>query len=374
MKTVEAQTLTSLSPVLPSGSTKKPATTKQPNTKQLFKEFKTKLTDSPTGSPDTDLIKAIDDIKKSAKDIYKFAYKKIQDYQKELDKIATQLEEGVKNKGFFGEGINAVVVRPIVKLIRSLVSVDPLLVVDQLNDNSIFNIYDLLDNANVIPEGNQYLQTISNFYDWIQVVADLKPFVFGGEVDPYTYIEAATDLAYALKESTIVGQIPSLDVFNASLMSAYIMSKAGAPIARYMGNPKGGLKLFGFQPEADKTKITEFIDKHYADLNKEINNAIIAGNTKANEILNTIGNKFPWVKTFSEKSDLSATELYLMEHTKDIIINKLKIYNIVYRAFKTFKNGQKWGVIRAQVNWGTLSQSDKQFINALVENFKKTNL
>ncbi len=374
MKTVEAQTLTSLSPVLPSGSTQ-PTTTKQPaTTKQLFKEIKTKLTDSPTGGPDTDLIKAIDDVKKNAKDIYNFAYKKIQNYQKELDKIATELEEGVKNKGIFGPGINALVVRPIVKLIRSLVSLDPLLVVDQLNDNSIFNFYDLLDNMNVIPEGNQYLQTISNFYDWIQVIADLKPFVFGGEVDPYTYIEAATDLAYALKESTIVGQIPSLDVFNASLMSAYIMSKAGAPIARYMGNPQGGLKLFGFEPEKNKTKITEFIDKHYADLNKEINNAIISGNTKAYEILNTIGNKFPWVKTFSEKSNLNANEMYLMEHTRDIIINKLKIYNIVYRAFKTFKNGQKWGVIRAQVNWDTLSQGDKQFINTLVENFKKTNL
>lgn len=374
MKTVEAQGLMSLSPVLPSSSTNQPATTKQPTTKQLFKKFKTKLTDSPTGSPDTDLIKALDDVKKNAKDIYNFAYKKIQNYQKELDKIATELEQGVKNKGFLGEGINAVVVRPIVKLIRSLVSLDPLLVVDQLNDNSIFNIYDILDNANVIPEGNTYLQTISNFYDWIQVVADLKPFVFGGEVDPYTYIEAATDLAYALKESTIAGQIPSLDVFQASLMSAYLMSKAGAPIARYLGNPKGGLKLFGFQPESDKTKITEFIDKHYADLNKEINNAIIAGNTKAYEILNSIGNKFPWVKTFSEKSNLNANEMYLMEHTRDIIINKLKIYNIVYRAFKTFKNGQKWGVIRAQVNWDTLSQNDKQFINALVENFKKTNL
>ena len=75
MKTVEAQGLMSLSPVLPSSSTNQPATTKQPTTKQLFKKFKTKLTDSPTGSTDTDLIKALDDVKKNAKDIYNFAYK-----------------------------------------------------------------------------------------------------------------------------------------------------------------------------------------------------------------------------------------------------------------------------------------------------------
>lgn len=333
-----------------------------------------KLTDSPTGNPDTDLQKVINDIKKNAKEIYNFAYKKIENYQNKLDKIAIALEESVDNKGIIGQGINSVIVRPIVRFLKSLVTLNPDQVAEQLSNNSIFNIYDLLDNANIIPEGSPYLQTISNFYDWVQVYTDIKPFVLKKETDLYSYIEAATDLAFALKESTIAGQIPSLDILNTSLMSAYIFSKAGAPLARYFGNPKGGLKIFGFEPERDQTKITKFFEDYQDNVNKEVNKAIVDGNTKVIEILNTIGNKFPWVKSFSSKSNLSANEMYLMENTKDIIINKLKIYNIVFRAFKTFKNGQKWGVIRAQLNWNSLPQHDKEFTNSLVENFKKTNL
>lgn len=333
-----------------------------------------KLTDSSTGNPDTDLQKIISDIKKNAKEIYNIANNKIASYQKEIDKIAIALEENVDKKGLVGQGINAVIVRPIVRFLKSLVTLNPDQVAEQLGDNSIFNIYDILDNANLIPEGSPYLQTISNFYDWVQVYNDIKPFLLKKETDPYSYIEAATDLAFALKESTIAGQIPSLDVLNASLMSAYIFSKAGAPLARYFGNPKGGLKIFGFEPERDQTKITKFFEDYKDSVDKEINKAIIEGNTKVIEILSTISNKFSWVKSFSNKTNLSANEMYLMENTKDIIINKLKIYNIIYRAFKTFKNGQKWGVIRAQVNWDNLPQQDKEFVNALVENFKRTNL
>lgn len=333
-----------------------------------------KLTDSATGSPDADLQKAINDIKKNAKQIFELAKTKIASYQKELDKIAITLEEGVDKKGLIGQGVNAVVIRPIVRFLKSLVTLNPDQVAEQLSENSIFNIYDFLDNTNVIPEGNPYLQTISNFYDWVQVYNDIKPFVLKKETDPYSYIEAATDLAYALKESTIAGQIPLLDVLNTSLMSAYIFSKAGAPLARYLGNPKGGLKLFGFEPERDKTKITKYFEDYQNEVNQEINKAIIEGNTKVIEILNTIGNKFPWVKSFSSKTEPTANEMYLMEHTKDVIFNKLKIYNIVFRAFKTFKNGQKWGVIRAQVNWDILPKQDKEFVNSLVENFKRTNL
>ena len=333
-----------------------------------------KLTDSATGSPDADLQKVINDIKNNAKEIYDFAYKKIASYQKQIDKIAITAEQYIDSKGLIGQGINAVVIRPVVRFLKSLATLNPDQVAEQLSENSIFNIYDLLDNSNVIPEGSPYLQTISNFYDWVQVYNDIKPFVLKKETDPYSYIEAATDLAFALKESTIAGQIPSLDVLNTSLMSAYIFSKAGAPLARYLGNPKGGLKLFGFEPERDKTKITKYFEDYQNEVSQEINKAIIEGNTKVIEIINTIGNKFPWVKSFSSKTEPTANEMYLMEHTKDVIFNKLKIYNIVFRAFKTFKNGQKWGVIRAQLNWESLPQKDKEFVNTLVQNFKKTNL
>lgn len=332
-----------------------------------------RITDSPTGSPDADLQKAINDVKKNAKQIFELAKTKIASYQKELDKIAITLEEGVDKKGLIGQGINAVVVRPIVRFLKSLVSLSPDEVAETLNNNSIFNIYDILDNINAIPEGSPSLQTISNFYDWIQVYNDIKNLI-NKETDPYHYIEAATDLAYALKESTIAGQIPSLDVFNASLMSAYIFSKAGAPIARYLGNPKGGLKLFGFEPERDKTKITKYFEDYQNEVHQEINKAIVEGNTKVIEILNIIGNKFPWIKSFSSKTEPTANEMYLMENTKDVIFNKLKIYNTILRTFKTFKNGQRWGVIRAQVNWDNLPKQDKEFVNSLVENFKRTNL
>ena len=331
------------------------------------------ITDSPTGSPDADLQKAINDIKKNAKQIFEHAKTKIASYQKQLDKIAISLEEGVDKKGFIGQGINAIVVRPIVTFLKSLVSLSPDEIAETLNNNSILNMYDILDNINAIPEGSPNLQTISNFYDWIQVYNDIKNLI-NKETDPYHYIEAATDLAYALKESTIAGQIPSLDVFNDSLMAAYFFSKAGAPIARYLGNPKGGLKIFGFEPERDKTKITKYFEDYQNEVNQEINKAIIEGNTKVIEILNIIGNKFPWVKSFSSKKNLSANEMYLMEHTKDVIFNKLKIYNTISRTFKTFKNGQRWPIIKAQLNWDSLSQQDKEFVNSLIENFKKTNL
>jgi hypothetical protein len=333
-----------------------------------------KITDSPTGSPDADLQKAINDVKKNAKQIFELAKTKIASYQKELDKIAITLEEGVDKKGLIGQGINAVVVRPIVRFLKSLVTLNPDQVAEQLSENSIFNIYDLLDNANIIPEGSPYLQTISNFYDWVQVYNDIKPFLLKKETDPYSYIEAATDLSFALKESTIAGQIPSLDVLNTSLMSAYIFSKAGAPIARYLGNPKGGLKLFGFEPERDKTKITKYFEDYQNEVHQEINKAIIEGNTKVIEILNIIGNKFPWIKSFSSKTEPTANEMYLMENTKDVIFDKLKIYNTILRTFKTFKNGQRWPIIKAQLNWDSLSQQDKEFVNSLIENFKKTNL
>lgn len=331
------------------------------------------LTDSPTGNPDTDLKKAIDDIKKDALGIYNLALKKVANYQKELDKIANELEQGIKNKGILGVMTNALVARPIIKIIKSLVSLNPSEVADQLSENTLLNVYDFLDNSNVIPE-DAYLQTISNFYDWVQVLADIKPFLNNKTVDPYNYIEAATDLLYALKESTVVGQIPQVDVLNSSLMSAWMFSKVGAPFVRYKGNPKGGLKIIGLPLEEDKTKITKVFSDFNNSVNKEINDAILNGKTKTFEIVNELANKFSWVKTFLEKSDLSANELYLMEHTKDIIINKLKIYNIVLRTFKTFKNGQKWGIIKAQVNWDALSQQDKEFVNALIERFKKTNL
>lgn len=341
---------------------------------QLATTMMRKITDSPTGSPDADLQKAINDIKKNAKQIFEFSKTKIASYQKELDKIAITLEKGVDKKGLVGQGINAVIVRPIVTLLKSLVSLSPDEVAETLNSNSIFNIYDILDNFNAIPEGSPYLQTISNFYDWIQVYNHIKNLINNNNVDPYHYIEAATDLSYALKESTIVGQIPSLDVLNSSLMSAYIFSKAGAPIARYLGNPKEGLKLFGFQPERDKTKITEYFEDYKNDVNKEINKAIIEGNTKVFEILNVLGKKFAWIKSFSNKKDLTANEMYLMENTKDVIFNRLKIYNTILRTFKTFKNGQRWPLIKAQLSWDSLSQQDKEFVNSLIENFKKTNL
>jgi len=333
-----------------------------------------KLTDSATGSPDADLQKAINDIKKNAKQIFELAKTKITSYQKELDKIALTLEEGVDKKGLIGQGINAVVIRPVVRFLKSLVTLNPDQVAEQLSENPIFNIYDLLDNANIIPEGSPFLQTISNFYDWVQVYNDIKPFILKKETDPYHYIEAATDLIFALKESTIAGQIPSLDVLNTSLMSAYIFSKAGAPTARYLGNPKGGLKLFGFEPEKDNTKITKYFEDYQNEVNKEINKAIIEGNTKVFEILNILGKKFAWVKSFSNKKDLTANEMYLMENTKDVIFNRLKIYNTILSTFKRFDYVQRWPIIKKQLNWDSLPQQDKEFVNSLIENFKKTNL
>ena len=157
-------------------------------------------------------------------------------------------------------------------------------------------------------------------------------------------------------------------------MSAYIFSKAGAPTARYLGNPKGGLKLFGFEPEKDNTKITKYFEDYQNEVNKEINEAIIEGNTKVIEILNIIRNKFPWVKSFSSKKEPTANEMYLMENTKDVIFNKLKIYNTILRTFRSFKNSQRWPIIKSQLNWDSLSQQDKEFVNSLIENFKKTNL
>ena len=343
-------------------------------TEAQFDKIMRNVTDSPTGYPDADLQKAVDDIKKNAKQIFEFAKVKISSYQKQLDKIAIQLEEGVDKKGLIGQGVNAVILRPIVNFLKSLVYLNPDQVAEQLSNNSIFNIYDILDNLNIVPEGNPHLQLISNFYDFVQVYTDMKPFIYKQETDPYSYIEAATDLLYALKESSIAGQIPSLDVFSVSLMSAYIFSKAGAPIARYLGNPKGGLKLFGFEPERDKTKITKYFEDYQNEVNKEIDKAIIEGNTKVIEILNIIGNKFPWVKSFSNKTKPTANEMYLMENTKDVIFSKLKIYNTILRTFKTFKNGQRWPIIKAQLNWDSLPQNDKIFVYQIIEQIKKTNL
>jgi hypothetical protein len=187
-----------------------------------------------TPSSSADLKTAIDEIKKNAKQILEFAKSQITSYQKQLDKLAIAAEEYMKSKGFIGEFANAIAARPIINFLKSLVYLNPDQVAEQLSENPIFNIYDLLDNANIIPEGSPYLQTISNFYDWVQVYNDIKPFILKKETDPYHYIEAATDLIFALKESTIAGQIPSLDVLNTSLMSAYIFYKAGAPTATYL--------------------------------------------------------------------------------------------------------------------------------------------
>ncbi len=331
-------------------------------------------TPSSTGYLDSDLKKAIDDIKKNSKQILEFAKSQIASYQKQLDKMAIAAEESIDSKGLIAKGLNFFIGIPVIKFIKSLVYLNPDQVAEQLSENPIFNIYDLLDNANIIPEGSPFLLLISNFYDWVQVYNDIKPFIQKKETDPYNYIEAATDLLYALKESNIAGQIPSLDVLNASLMSAYIFSKAGAPAARYLGNPKGGLKLFGFEPKKDQTKITKYFEDYQNEVNKEINKAIIEGNTKVFEILKVLGEKFAWVKSFSNKKDLTANEMYLMENTKDVIFNRLKIYNTILRTFKTFKNVQRWPIIKGQLNWDSLSQQDREFVNSLIENFKKTNL
>lgn len=331
-------------------------------------------TPSSTGFTDDDLKKAVNEIKKNAKGIYKLAEDNIKKYQKELDKIAIDLEKGIKNKGITGQVINAIAAKPIITFIKSLVSLDPSEVVEQLVDNAIFNLYDVVDNFNLIPEGDRYLKMISNFYDWVQVFHDVKPFIEGKDRDPYHVIEAATDLLYALKELSIAGQMPSLDVFNASLMSAYLMSKVAAPVTRYYADPKSGLKILGIQPKSNKNKVTEYFEDYQKQVETEINQAIIEGKTKGPEILEKIGKIFPWVNSFSNKTDLSANEMYLMEHTRDIIIRKQKIYSTILRIFNTFKDGQRWPLVKAQLNWETLSQNDKTFVYQIIEQMKRTNL
>lgn len=353
MKTVRAQTLKSYSP----------------------SNYSNSFPGTSTGNTDTDFKNAVQSIKKHVKEIYNLAYKKIEEHQKKVDGIAKECESFISKRGLPGTIANALVARPAINMLKSLATLNPIQVVEQLNDNTIFSIYDILDNANLIPEGNKYLQTISNFYDWVQVLNGILPFIRKEETDPYHYIELTTDLIYALKELPIAEQIPSMDVLNVSLMSAYLFSKVGAPTARYLGDKRRGLKIFGFPLEKDQTKITDLFDKHFDNINKEINNAILNGKTKSFEILNDLGTKFPWVKTFQEKSNLTNNELYLMEHTRDLIIKKLKIYNIVSLNFKNLKDTNfKWTGIRFMTNWDQLDQNDKEFVNGLVERYKKTNL
>ncbi len=134
------------------------------------------------------------------------------------------------------------------------------------------------------------------------------------------------------------------------------------------------MKLFGFEPEKDNTKITKYFEDYQNEVNKEINKAIIEGNTKVFEILNILGKKFAWVKSFSNKKDLTANEMYLMENTKDVIFNRLKIYNTILSTFKKFDYIQRWPIIKKQLNWETLSQNDKTFVYQIIEQLKRTNL
>ncbi len=323
---------------------------------------------------DTDLQKEINNIRNNALSIYEFAYKRIKNNQKKLDSFVFNIEESVKKKGIAGQITNALLIRPVIRLIKSFVSLDPNQLADQVVDNTLLSFYDLLDNFNLIPEGNNIIQLLSNTYDWLQVIVDLRP-ILKKEADPYSYIEAATDFIYAAKESQIAGQIPSLDVFNASIMSAYLMSKIAAPAVRYKGDPRSGLKILGLELEKNENKITELFQNYFDNINKEINNAILNGNTKSYEVLNELAKKFSWVKAFSEKSNLTANELYLMEETKDIIINKLKLYNIVLLNFNKLKGiNFKWTPIKFLSNWNSLPQHDKEFVNSLVEKFKKQNI
>ena len=138
---------------------------------------------TPPSSSD-DLKKAIDDIKKNAKQILEFAKSQIISYQKQIDKLAIAAEEYMQSKGFIGEWVNAIAARPIIKFLKSLALLNPDQIVEQLSENTIFNIYDFLDNANLIPEGGRYIQILSNFYDWVQVYNDLKPFLKKEITDP----------------------------------------------------------------------------------------------------------------------------------------------------------------------------------------------
>ena len=318
--------------------------------------------------PNDDLNFLMQDINKNIIKIYKIIYDSIIEKQKELKKTSIKIEKRISLIPVVGNQLSNSL-KPYIALAISLANTNPVELALKLNNLPILQIYDLLDNAGIIPDINNAVSEITNIYDWLQVFADIIPIynsvTNAEDVDPYHYIELANDFYNAVRENPAMANQQDLSTLISTTVTLF--SKIGAPITRYQADPNRGLNILGRDFISNKNEITADFNDFKKTITSDIYSSIKNNNISSATILNDLESKYSWLKT---KVNPTANDLYLKEKTVDLIIEKLKIYLKIKEIFKTFKNPKfdfKWSIIKPELKWEILPQEDKRFAADIVQ-------
>lgn len=323
-----------------------------------------------TKSPNEDIDLLIKDVNKNIISIYKFVNNKIIEKQKELKIKLDFLDKKISNIPVAGPVLSKQL-KPYLTLALGLVYDDPVTLALKINNIPILQIYDLLDNAGLIPDINPTVSLITNIYDWLQVFADIIPIYKSAttqdEIDYYHIIELGNDLYNAIRENPATSNQIDTSTLISSVVTLF--SKIGAPTTRYYANPNSGLNILGYEFITNKNDKTVNIDDYKKRIESDIISLIKNNKTTSALIFSELESKYPWMKT---KINPSANDEFLKEKTVDLIIEKQKIYSKVKSIFNTFKKPKidfKWSIIKSQLNWNTLPETDKRFVADLVQQF-----
>lgn len=323
-----------------------------------------------TKSPNEDINLLIKDVNKNIIAIYKFVNDKIIEKQKELKNKLDFLDKKISSIPVAGPLLSKQL-KPYLNLALGLTHDDPITLALKVNNIPILQIYDLLDNAGLIPDINSTVSLITNVYDWLQVFADIIPIYKSAtttdEIDYYHVIELGNDLYNAIRENPATSNQIDTSTLISSIVTLF--SKIGAPTTRYYANPNSGLNILGYEFITNKNDKTVDIDNYKKIIESDIISLIKNNKTTAALIFTELESKYPWLKS---KINPSANDEFLKEKTVDLIIEKQKMYSKVKSIFNRFKRPRidfKWSIIKSQLNWKALPETDRRFVADLVQQF-----
>ena len=321
-------------------------------------------------SPNEDINLLIKDVNKNIIKIYKFVNDKIIEKQKELKSNLDFLDKKISSIPVAGPLLSKQL-KPYLTLALGLVNDDPVTLALKINNIPILQIYDLLDNAGLIPDINPTVSLITNVYDWLQVFADIIPIYNSAttpdEIDYYHVIELGNDLYNAIRENPATSNQIDTSTLISSIITLF--SKIGAPTTRYYANPNSGLNILGYEFITNKNDRTVDFNNYKKIIESDIISLIKNNKNTAALIFIELESKYPWLKS---KINPSVNDEFLKEKTVDLIIEKQKIYSKVKSVFNTFKRPKidfKWSIIKSQLNWNKLPETDRRFVADLVQQF-----